>query len=136
MTGLFVTSGIGVLTRLEFSTERARQRIDWARSQRLTPGTLVALTAVGDNFKTIAKVAVVANRTPDGLERPGGLPPTIDITWADDNDAIFDPNEELIMVESRSGYFESVRHTLVGIQKYASQRYEASDPSPMTFSSL
>ena len=74
MTGLFVTNGPGVLIRLKFSTERAQQRIDWARSQRLTPGTLIVLTIAREIFKT-AKVAIVVNRTPEGLERPGGLRP-------------------------------------------------------------
>lgn len=63
-------------------------------------------------------VATVAQRPyKDGLDQK---PPLVDIIWANPLDAVVDPELELIMVESRSGYFEAIRHTLVGLQNAAS----------------
>jgi helicase required for RNAi-mediated heterochromatin assembly 1 len=43
-------------------------------------------------------------------------PPEIDIIWADFNQAVIDPDMEMVMIEARVGYYEAVRHTLVGLQ--------------------
>lgn len=108
---------LGPVCRVQFSTERAGKRIRWHTSQRLMPGTVVAISTLTDNFKTVCKPAVVADRPiRNGLERK---PPTIDLTWAKLDDFVIDPNEELVMIESRRGFFEAVRHTLVGLQHVA-----------------
>jgi len=78
------------------------------------PGTAVALSLATDNFQTVCKIATVAQRPyAGGLDKN---PPEIDIFWADTEDAVFDPGQELVMVESGNGYYESVRHVLVGLQ--------------------
>ena len=65
-------------------------------------------------------IATVAQRPyKDGLDQN---PPQVDIMWAKSSDSVVDPGLELIMIESRSGYFEAVRHSLVGLQMFA--RYE------------
>lgn len=78
------------------------------------PGTLVAISPKSDNFRTICLVATVAQRPyREGLDKN---PPEIDIVWADVNQSIIDPDMDLVMVEARVGYYEAVRHTLVGLQ--------------------
>jgi helicase required for RNAi-mediated heterochromatin assembly 1 len=57
-----------------------------------------------------------------GLEQN---PPQIDLFWGDTRDAEFDPCQEYIMIESRSGYFEASRHMLVAMQKLMTERYES-----------
>ncbi len=108
---------VGPACRIKFSTQRARRRIKWQHSRRLTAGTAVAITTAEDCFQSICKIATIAARPlSDGLDKS---PPEIDIFWANVDDAVFDPAEELIMVESRNGYFEAVRHALVGLQHAA-----------------
>ncbi|KAK6840094.1 hypothetical protein PG987_005960 [Apiospora arundinis] len=46
--------------------------------------------------------------------------------WADLNDAVFDPMEELVMLESRHGFYEAIRHSLIGLQ------HVATTDSPLT----
>ena len=43
--------------------------------------------------------------------------------FASVDDAVFDPALELIMLESKHGYFEAARHTLVGLQEVAKSRW-------------
>lgn len=77
------------------------------------PGKIVALSI--DNFTTDCRVAVIAQRPFEG-----GLdqnPPVVDIIWADPDEAIINPDQELIMIESRNGYYEAVRHALRGLQQ-------------------
>jgi helicase required for RNAi-mediated heterochromatin assembly 1 len=96
--------------------ERVGKRVRWTHSRRLVPGTLVALSTSADNFATICKPAIVVDRS-----IRGGLecnPPRIQIFWANLEEATIDPNEELVMLESRQSFFESMRHTLVGLQHY------------------
>lgn len=108
---------LGPVCRMQLSTERAGKKIRWQTSQRLTPGTVVAISTVSDSFQSICKPAVIADRPiKHGLER---RPPTIQLLWANIEDAVFDPTEELVMIESRRGFFEAVRHTLVGLQHVA-----------------
>jgi len=110
----------GAAARVSFSTARAGRKIKWPLSRRLTPGTVVAVTTVEDGFDAICKIATVAQRP-----YAGGLdqnPPEIDIFWANPEDAVFDPAEKLVMVESRAGYYESVRHPLVGLQHAAAEQ--------------
>lgn len=47
------------------------------------------------------------------------LSASIDIFWADDQHATIDPSEEIVMIEVRGGYFETVRHAMVGLQHSA-----------------
>lgn len=108
----------GPLCRISFSTERAGKRIQWSNTRRLTPGTIVAVSA--DMFQTQCKVASIVEKINDGPI------PTIHLLWADTNDAVFDPMEELVMIESRHGFYEAVRHSLVGLQ------HVATTTSPLT----
>jgi helicase required for RNAi-mediated heterochromatin assembly 1 len=110
-------STIGPLARVSFSTERSQFRIQWQLSKRLQPGKIVALSPKSDNFRTICKIATVAQRPyHDGLDQD---PPLVDLQWARPEDAVFDPSLEMIMVESLHGYFESARHALIGLQHAA-----------------
>jgi helicase required for RNAi-mediated heterochromatin assembly 1 len=76
---------------------------------------------------TICKVAVVAARRVIGGLMPDededeNTPPRIEIFWADAHDAVIDPFERMVMVESKGGYFEGVRHTLRGLQLQSGKR--------------
>ncbi|SPQ19196.1 4a3a579f-3665-4edf-b868-af0d4b39d251 [Thermothielavioides terrestris] len=110
----YVMSSIGPLARVSFSTERSLYKIQWQQSKRLQPGKIVALSPKDDNFKTVCKIATVAQRPyRDGLDQD---PPVVDLLWARPEDAVFDPSLEMVMIESLHGYFESARHALVGLQ--------------------
>ncbi len=77
----------------------------------------MVISTAEDNFKTICKIATVAQRPyKDGLDQN---PPLVDLMWADPTEAVFDPSQELIMLQARSGYFEAARHALVGLQHAA-----------------
>ncbi|KAK0105476.1 hypothetical protein ONS96_004862 [Cadophora gregata f. sp. sojae] len=111
----------GVASRVEFSCERAGKQIRWEQSKRLLQGTIVALTPERDMFKTICKVAIVAARAiRGGLDQD---PPSIDIFWGDIKDMVIDPVEKYVMVESRQGFFESSRHTMVAMQKLMTEPF-------------
>jgi helicase required for RNAi-mediated heterochromatin assembly 1 len=124
----YLFNRLGGICRISFSTERVGKRVNWQFSPRLTPGTVVALSPVIDNFRTTCLVATIAARTIEGGLVPSGGDPErsghrIDILWANPTQAIFDPAKELVMVESRCGYFESVRHSLIGLQLAAETVY-------------
>ncbi|KAI0873280.1 P-loop containing nucleoside triphosphate hydrolase protein [Hypoxylon argillaceum] len=105
------------MCRIQFSTERAGKKIRWTQTRRLTTGALVAISTAEDGFRTICMPAVIADHPiQGGLDQN---PPTIQIFWANTDDAILDPTTELVMLESRSGYFEAVRHCMVGLQHVA-----------------
>ncbi|KAK3396039.1 P-loop containing nucleoside triphosphate hydrolase protein [Sordaria brevicollis] len=107
----YVMTTLGPLARVEFTPQR---EIKWLKSARLKPGSLLALTTKADKFKTICKVAVVAQRPYLlGLDQS---PPLVDIMWGNPADAVFDCDLELVMIEARHGYFEASRHSLVGLQ--------------------
>ncbi|KAI8949809.1 hypothetical protein F4801DRAFT_602994 [Xylaria longipes] len=113
----YLMTRIGPMCRIQFSTQRAGKKIRWIQTRRLTTGSLVAISTAADGFKTICMPAVVADRPfRDGLDRN---PPTIQIFWGNTDDAVLDPTTELVMLESRSGYFEAVRHCMVGLQHVA-----------------
>jgi helicase required for RNAi-mediated heterochromatin assembly 1 len=103
----------GVATKISFSTARAGKNIVWEYSSRLITGSMVALSPAEDCFQTRCLVAVVAARP---LEQLKSRPRQIDIFFADTNNAPFDPQQEWIMVQPRSGYFESNRHTMKTLQ--------------------
>ncbi|RYP60471.1 hypothetical protein DL771_010501 [Monosporascus sp. 5C6A] len=113
----YLMTRLGPMCRVRFSTERAGKRIRWNQTRRLTTGGLVALSTATDRFRTICMPAVIADH-----QVRGGLdqnPPTIQLFWANFDDAILDPTTELVMIETRFGYFESTRHTMVGLQHVA-----------------
>lgn len=113
----YLMTRLGPMCRVAFSVERAAKRIRWNQTRRLTPGTLVALSTAKDRFRTLCIPAVIADRVQRDGQDPG--PPTVQLFWADIEDAVMDPSMELIMIESRMGYFESTRHTMVGLQQAA-----------------
>ncbi|CAM1501532.1 Fc.00g035160.m01.CDS01 [Cosmosporella sp. VM-42] len=122
----YVFARSGAACRISFSTERSSTKVTWAPGGRLTAGTLVALSPRSDNFKKQCYVAVVAARyVLGGLEpdpRAGedeNTPPRIEIFWADAENAKIDPTVELVMLEAKGGYFETVRHAMVGLQHAA-----------------
>lgn len=110
---------MGPAARISFSTQRANALIKWNQSKRLQAGKVVALSR--DGFVSECLVAVIAQRPIEG-----GLdqnPPTVDIFWASAGTAAIDPEEEFVMVESRSGYFEAARHALRGLQRAVQEKY-------------
>ncbi|KAI0449357.1 P-loop containing nucleoside triphosphate hydrolase protein [Xylaria acuta] len=114
----YLMTRLGPMCRIQFSTQRAEKKIRWTQTRRLTTGSLVAISTAADGFKTICMPAIIADHPiRDGLDRN---PPTIQIFWANMDDAVLDPTTELVMLESRSGYFEAVRHCMVGLQHVAS----------------
>ncbi|KAK3991236.1 P-loop containing nucleoside triphosphate hydrolase protein [Cladorrhinum sp. PSN332] len=108
---------MGPIFTIEFSVERSPYRILWQQSRRLIPGTIVALTTKHDSFTTVCKVATIVQRPfKDGLDQN---PPRVDLMFAKPEDAVIDPDLEMVMVESREGYFESARYALMGLQQAA-----------------
>lgn len=104
----------GLAFRIRFSTSRAGKNIAWEYSSRLRSGSLVALSPSSDSFKTQCVVAVVAARPLEGVKQQ---PPEIDILLARPEDAEFDPQKEWTMVQAKSGYYESLRHTMRALQQ-------------------
>ncbi|KAI1114150.1 P-loop containing nucleoside triphosphate hydrolase protein [Nemania sp. NC0429] len=109
----YLLTRLGPMCRIQFSTERAGKRIRWVQTRRLTTGKLVAISTVEDGFRTICIPAVIADHPIRDLQQ---VPPTIPIFWRDTDHAIIDPTTQLVMLESKSGYFEAVRHCMVGLQ--------------------
>ncbi|KAJ4253286.1 hypothetical protein NW762_010441 [Fusarium torreyae] len=121
---LFAKSGPAC--RISFSTERSPTRVAWHQSTRLTAGTLVALSPRSDGFTNQCFVAVVAARYLLGGLEPNpedgedeNTPPRIEIFWSNCDTAIFDPSIEMVMLEAKGGYYETVRHAMVGLQHAA-----------------
>ncbi|KAI1407907.1 hypothetical protein F5Y13DRAFT_205592 [Hypoxylon sp. FL1857] len=113
----YLMTRLGPMCQVQFSTERSGKKIRWIQTRRLTVGTLVAISTASDCFKTICMPAVISeHRIRDGLDQN---PPTIHFQWANLDDAVMDPNQELVMIETRFGYFEAVRHSMVGLQHVA-----------------
>ena len=110
----------GIAARVQFSLRRTENRIRWEQSKRLTSGSIVALTTVTDKFDSICKVAVVAARPLIGLQQN---PPCIDIFFNCTDELEIDPQQEWLMIESRSGYYEAHRHTLRALQKLSIEKY-------------
>lgn len=79
-----------------------------------------------DNFRTTCLVSTIAARPiigglePDWRNGEGpNTPPRVDIFWSLPDQAIIDPSIEFVMLEAKGGYFESLRHTMVGLQQAA-----------------
>ncbi|KAG9242476.1 P-loop containing nucleoside triphosphate hydrolase protein [Calycina marina] len=116
-----ILATIGVAFRVTFSTERSGKKIRWQQSKRLQQGTLVAISTERDMFSTVCKCAIVAARPYEGgLDQD---PPTVDLFWAVEDEAVLDPSESYIMLEARSGYYEAYRHVLKGIQDVAMESF-------------
>jgi helicase required for RNAi-mediated heterochromatin assembly 1 len=105
--------------RLRFSTRRAGKNIAWTYSDRLRPGSLIALSPVSNGISSKCVVAIVASRLLDNVTKD---PPEVDIYLASYNDIDLDPQKEWIMVEARMGYYEANRHTMTALQKLNTER--------------
>lgn len=106
----------GLAFRIQFSTNRSGKNIVWEYSKRLMSGTIVALSPVQDYFRRECIVAVVAARPLEGVKMQ---PAEVDLYFSRSEDVHFDPQQEWVMVESRSGYYESARHTMTALQRMA-----------------
>ncbi|RGP61517.1 hypothetical protein FLONG3_10487 [Fusarium longipes] len=116
----------GPACRISFSTECSETKVIWRQTSRLTAGTLIALSPRSDNFNKQCFVAVVAARYLLGGLEPNfedgedeNTPPRIEIFWSNVETAVFDPSVELVMLEAKGGYFETVRHAMIGLQHAA-----------------
>ncbi|OTA99610.1 hypothetical protein M426DRAFT_269053 [Hypoxylon sp. CI-4A] len=113
----YLMTRFGPMCQVQFSTERSGKKIRWTNTRRLTAGTLVVLSTASDGFRTIRMPAVITiHRIRDGLDQN---PPTIYFQWTNLNDSVMNPSEQLVMIENRGGYFEAVRHSMVGLQHVA-----------------
>ncbi|KAI5791844.1 putative DEAD box helicase [Geopyxis carbonaria] len=111
LVGVTVAASHGVCYKVSFSTLGAGKRIRWETSTRLTPGTLVCVSS--DNFETF-RVATVAARPLDGVNR---RPPRVDLLFEGGEGLEVDTMKDMLMVEARTGYFESYKWVLDAIQK-------------------
>lgn len=109
----YVTSRRGFASHITFSTRRTGKAIQWAQTNRLTPGALVALSPTSDNFNTIVKIATVAARPASGTELN---PPELDLFFARPQETEMDPAMEWTMVEARGSLFEASKHVLLALQ--------------------
>ncbi|KAK4197127.1 putative helicase [Triangularia verruculosa] len=111
----FFMARIAPLSRVEFSTP---YNVQWKTTKRLMDGNVVALSTKKDNFRTICKIATVAQR-PYAVGKDFHPMVAVDLVWADPEDVVIDPALEMVMIESRNGYFEASRHTMLGLQHVA-----------------
>ncbi|CAG9993686.1 unnamed protein product, partial [Clonostachys byssicola] len=123
----YTLSKLGLACRISFSTEQSQTTIDWTNSSRLKAGTTIVLSPKKLGFARKFFVAtVIARPVLGGLLPDAGegedTPPRIDILWSNPKDAILDPSIEMVMLESNGGYFESVRHCMVGLQHAALEK--------------
>jgi helicase required for RNAi-mediated heterochromatin assembly 1 len=119
----FSFTHMGIAARVRFSTRRAQARILWPGSRRLVSGTIVALCPAGQDFKVKCVVAVVAARPLRGVELPE---PEIDLFFFNAATMEIDSQQEWIMIESKTGYFEAHRHTLRALQKMDQEQFSQS----------
>ncbi|CAG8245566.1 unnamed protein product [Penicillium olsonii] len=119
LTGLNVTDQ-GLAIRVCFSARRAGKNIFWATSDRLRPGTLVALSPVADDFMTKCVVGVVACKLLKKIEKD---PKEVVILLASFDDVDLDTQKEWTMVEARTGYFEATRNTMTALQKLSTEKF-------------
>jgi helicase required for RNAi-mediated heterochromatin assembly 1 len=119
----FTFSHWGIAVRTEFSTARAQHRIMWSGSKRLVSGGLVALSPADDKFRNKCIVAVVAARPLEGVNLN---PPQIDLYFIRPEDMEIDPQQEWLMVEARTGYYEAYRHNLLALQQMSSEKFPLS----------
>ncbi|KAJ6130269.1 ATP binding protein [Penicillium capsulatum] len=117
----------GVAFRIRFSTARAGKKILWQFSSRLIAGSIVALSPLSPNDRPFRNKCVVATVAARVLENVQKSPPEIDIFFANPGDVSFDPHQEWIMVEARSGYYEAYRHTMTALQKLSTEKFPLSN---------
>lgn len=110
----------GIALRVNFSTFRAQKKILWEQSKRLISGSLVVLTPASNVFKDKAIVATVASRS---LTLVNQDPPEIELFIARAAEFELDPTIKFVMVEERQGYFEAEKHTLLALQKMATEPF-------------
>lgn len=110
--------------RVTFSTFRAQKKILWEQSKRLIAGSLVVLTPASDMFQKKAIVATVAARKLATINQD---PPEIDLFIARVAELEIDPAMKFVMVEERSAYYEADRHTLLALQKIATEPFPLSE---------
>ncbi|CAG8900181.1 unnamed protein product [Penicillium egyptiacum] len=79
----------GLALHIQFSTRRAGKNIAWTYSNRLNPGTIVALTPKHNAFLSRCVVAVVACRLLEAVEKD---PPEVDLFLASPDDIEVDPH--------------------------------------------
>ena len=120
----FTFSQLGIAARIRFSTVRAGRNILWSASKRLTSGTLVALFPADDKLQQKCIVALVAARPGEGLK---SNPPEIDLYFCRPEDTEMDPQQEWVMVEAKTGYYEAYRHTLRALQKLSNEDFPLSE---------
>jgi helicase required for RNAi-mediated heterochromatin assembly 1 len=120
----------GFATRISF-TLNPPEELDWSASKRLRPGALVLLSPAADNFKSKTLLAVVAYRFLCGGLEPNldageaaDTPPRIDLFCEWDADFL-NSSSNYVMLESKSGYFESVRYAMKGLQQSIFERHES-----------
>ncbi|KZF23074.1 hypothetical protein L228DRAFT_253258 [Xylona heveae TC161] len=116
----FTLSPQGPAARVAFSMTRAGKKVHWEQSKRLLTGSMVALSPAKDAFESKCVVAIVAARPLAGLTQS---PPEVDLFFGGPEEIELDPQEEWIMVEARTGYFEAYRHTLLALQKLMSEKF-------------
>lgn len=102
----------GPAVRVTFSTRRIGKNVRWEQSKRLLAGSLVVLISASN--VNDCKVATVAAR-PISLVTKN--PPEVDLLFHDPSDFELDCSKEYVMVEDRSGYYESERYTMLALQK-------------------
>lgn len=113
----FFMAKIAPFSRVEFSTP---YNVQWKTTKRLMDGAVVALSTKKDNFRTICKIATVAQRPyAVGRDFDSTVAVAVDLIWANPEDAVIDPALEMVMIESRNGYYEASRHTMLGLQHVA-----------------
>ena len=117
----------GLALKVEFSTRRAEKLIRWAQSKRLKTGSMVALSPASDRFQSKCIVAVVASRLPSALEVRYPSKPSIRIYVGNPKQLEIDPQEEFIMVEAISGYWEAYRHTYQAMKKLHGETFPLSE---------
>ena len=116
----------GLAIKVEFSTRRSEKKIGWAQSKRLKTGTIVALTPVRNKFSSICIVAVVASRPMGTVDVEYPEKPRIQLYVGNPDELEIDPQQEFLMVEASSGYWEAYRHILKTLQKMSDERYAES----------
>ncbi|GAB7362881.1 hypothetical protein MBLNU230_g3183t1 [Neophaeotheca triangularis] len=114
----------GIAVRVTFSLVRAGKQILWEQSKRLLSGSLVVLSPKDDMFNNKAIVATVAARPLSALQLN---PPELDLFIARAEEFEFDPAQEWVMIEERSGFFEADRHTLLALQHMMHEPFPLSE---------
>ncbi|RDA85029.1 hypothetical protein CP532_4570, partial [Ophiocordyceps camponoti-leonardi (nom. inval.)] len=119
----YVVSPHRIACRLAFSPPQNEAEAGLDKPEDITPGSLVVLSTHEDGFRTKCFVGTVAPIPEDPEDaKDAGSPPdqsVIDLLWADPSDVVLDPNQKLIMLEPKSGYFESIRPIMTALQRSA-----------------